>query len=225
VWSSHGGQELGHGLADVLTGAVEPTGRLAQTWPARPEQAGDLFDYDTRRQQVTYRHLPAGETGVPAFAFGHGLTYSSVSYEGFALSAADVAAPAPTRDHPPLTPRDHAGPGVVTASVTVRNTGERPAEELVQVYSLGAAGTDSPVRLLLGYRRVRLAPGEVASVAVPFDVARLALWHDAPAPSDGVPGVLDGDLRVPAATYAVAAGASSVDLPVRGELTVTGPTG
>ncbi|WP_454859734.1 glycoside hydrolase family 3 C-terminal domain-containing protein [Promicromonospora soli] len=224
VWSSHGGQELGHGLADVLTGAVEPSGRLAQTWPARPEQAGDLFDYDTRRQQVTYRHLPQGETGVPMFAFGRGLTYSSVSYEGLSLSVAEVAAPAPTRDHPPLTPRDAAGPGVVTASVTVRNTGDRPAEELVQVYSLGAPGTDSPVRLLLGYRRVRLEPGETASVAVPFDVARLALWHAA-APSDGAPGLLDGDLRVPAAAYTVAAGASSIDLPVRGELTVTDPTG
>jgi beta-glucosidase len=113
---------------------------------------------------------------------------------------------------------------VVTASVTVRNTGDRPADELVQVYSLGAPGTDSPVRLLLGYRRVRLEPGETALVAVPFDVARLALWHGA-APSDGAPGLLDGDLRVPAATYTVAAGSSSTDLPVRGELTVTGPTG
>ncbi|WP_129789847.1 hypothetical protein [Promicromonospora panici] len=60
-------------------------------------------------------------------------------------------------------------------------------------------------------------------MAVPFDVARLALWHLAP--SDGVPGLLDGDLRVPAATDVVAAGMSSVDLPVCGELTVTGPTG
>lgn len=226
VWSSHGGQELGHGLADVLTGAVEPSGRLAQTWPARPEQAGDLFDYDTRRQQATYRHLPQGDAGAPAFAFGHGLTYSSVSYDGLSVSVAEVAAPAPTRDHPPLTPRDPSGPDVVTAVVEVRNTGERPAEELVQVYSLGATGTDSPERLLLGYRRVRLEPGEKASVAVPFDVARLALWHSAAvAPSDGVPDLLDGDLRVPAAVYTVAAGASAVDLPVRDELTVTGPNG
>src|SRR5690606_27970512 len=42
VWSSHGGQELGHGLVDVLSGDVEPTGRLAQGWPATEEQPGDL---------------------------------------------------------------------------------------------------------------------------------------------------------------------------------------
>jgi beta-glucosidase len=60
---------------------------------------------------------------------------------------------------------------------------------------------------------------------VPFDIARLALWHGATAASGDAAGLLDGDLRVPAATYAVAAGASSVSLPVRGELTVAGPTG
>ncbi|MFC8943589.1 hypothetical protein ACFT1B_36495, partial [Streptomyces griseoincarnatus] len=145
--------------------------------------------------------------------------YSSVAYDGLTLSAAEVAAPAPTGDHPPLTPRDPAGPGVVTASVTVRNGGDRPAEELVQVYSLGAPGTDSPERLRLGYRRVRLDPGGIASA--PVDQAELG--HGT-APSDGAPGLLDGDLRVPAATYTVAAGASSTDLPVRGELTVTGAT-
>jgi beta-glucosidase len=46
VWSSHGGQELGHGLVDVLTGDLEPTGRLAQTWVADEAHVGDLLDYD-----------------------------------------------------------------------------------------------------------------------------------------------------------------------------------
>ncbi|PFG43972.1 beta-glucosidase [Isoptericola jiangsuensis] len=216
VWSSHGGQELGHGLVDVLTGAVEPTGRLAQTWPARPEQAGDLFDYDTRRQQVTYRHLPADATGVPAFAFGHGLTYGAVRYAGVEVSADAVAAPAPTRDHPPLHPADPASPGVVTVRVRVANAGSRAVEELVQVYSLGCAdvAVPTPVRLLLGYRRVRLEPGTEAVVDVPVDVTRLAVWH-----ADG-PGMLDGALRVQPGEYVVAAGPSSVDLPVRTVLAV-----
>ncbi|MFE6971853.1 beta-glucosidase [Isoptericola sp. NPDC057653] len=221
VWSSHGGQELGHGLADVLTGAVEPAGRLAQTWPARPEQAGGLFDYDTRRQQVTYRHLPAGRAGTPAFAFGHGLTYAEVEYAGLDLSSTVVPAPAPTRDHAPLQPAG-ADAGAITARVTVRNVGARPAEELVQVYSLGgpAVEGEAPVRLLLGYRRVRLAPGEEATVDVPFDVARLALWTQG-----GTEGMLDGDLRVRAGEYLVAAGPSSVDLPARARLVVGATAG
>jgi beta-glucosidase len=216
VWSSHGGQELGHGLVDVLTGAVEPTGRLAQTWPARPEQAGDLFDYDTYRQQVTYRHLPDDAAGVPTFAFGHGLTYGDVTYSGLGLSTSEVTAPAPARDHPPLLPADPAAPGVVTVRVRVRNDGSRPAEELVQVYSRGCpdATVPTPVRLLLGYRRVRVEPGTEVAVEVPVDVARLAVWHQ-----DG-PGPLDGTLVVRPGEYVVAAGPSSVDLPVRATLTV-----
>jgi beta-glucosidase len=216
VWSSHGGQELGHGLVDVLTGAVEPTGRLAQTWPARPEQAGDLFDYDTYRQQATYRHLPDDAAGVPTFAFGHGLTYGDVTYSGLGLSTSEVTAPAPARDHPPLLPADPAAPGVVTVRVRVRNDGSRPAEELVQVYSRGCpdATVPTPVRLLLGYRRVRVEPGTEVAVEVPVDVARLAVWHQ-----DG-PGPLDGTLVVRPGEYVVAAGPSSVDLPVRATLTV-----
>ncbi|MBP2437225.1 glycoside hydrolase family 3 C-terminal domain-containing protein [Microbacterium amylolyticum] len=98
VWSSHGGQELGNGLVDVLSGDVEPTGRLAQSWPADPAQAGDLFDYDTLRQQATYRHHPEPY----AFAFGHGCTYSAVRYEDVQLSEPQVAAPEPTHHHPAL---------------------------------------------------------------------------------------------------------------------------
>ena len=102
VWSSHGGQELGHGLVDVLSGDTEPTGRLAQGWPANPEQAGDLFDYDTLRQGATYRH----QADEPAFAFGHGLTYSDVAYESVSLARAGaVEAPAPTHRHPGFEPR------------------------------------------------------------------------------------------------------------------------
>ncbi|WP_402466522.1 beta-glucosidase family protein [Isoptericola aurantiacus] len=220
VWTSHGGQELGHGLTDVLAGAVEPTGRLAQTWPARPEQAGDLFDYDTRGQRVTYRHLPDDDTGTPTFAFGHGLTYGAVSYGDLELGATSVVAPPPTRDHPPLRPRDPSSSTVVTAHVALRNDGERPAEELVQMYSLGCPRVDvpTPVRLLLGYRRVRLEPGEAQVVTIAFDVARLAVWQQ------GSGGALDGVLVVQPGGYELAAGPSSVELPARGILGVVRTT-
>jgi beta-glucosidase len=220
VWSSHAGQELGHALGDVLTGAVEPSGRLSQTWPARPEQAGDIFDYDSARQQVTYRHLPDDESGRPAFAFGHGLTYGAVVYTGLTLSTGSATAPPATREHPPLEPHDPTAPSVLTARVEVRNDGSRPAEELVQVYSLGCPDVveRTPVRLLLGFRRVRLEPGETTVVEVVLDVARLAVWR-----ADG-PGMLDGALVVQPGTYALAAGPSSHDLPARANLDVVEPT-
>jgi beta-glucosidase len=216
VWTSHGGQELGHGVADVLSGDCEPEGRLAQSWPADPAQAGDLFDYDTLRQQATYRHQPAPY----AFAFGHGLTYTSVAYESVTVDAVSVDAPAPTLRHPALSPRDDEH--VVTATVRVRNTGSRAAEELVQLYAL-ASGFDIPTprRLLVAYERVRLEPGEVRDVSLRFAVERLAVWDE----SARVDGAADdwlhaGALRVQPGAYRVAAGPSADDLPVQADLTV-----
>lgn len=214
VWSSHGGQELGHGIADVLSGDREPWGRLAQSWPATPEQAGDLFDYDTLRQQATYRHQP----GEFAFPLGHGLTYAEVVYEDVALSVSSVIAPQPTLRHPLFAPR--ADETAVTARVRVRNAGARPAEELVQAYAL-RSDEGAPRRLLLAYERVRLEPGETREVELRFAVERLALW-DPSVRLEGAPRdwLHEGALRVHPGAYRVAAGASAQDLPAEAVLTV-----
>jgi beta-glucosidase len=203
VWSSHAGQELGHGIADVLSGDREPTGRLAQSWPADPAQAGDLFDYDTQRQQATYRHQPAPY----AFAFGHGLTYADVAYEGVSVAVSDAAAPAPSHRHPAF-----GESGEVTATVRVTNRGDRAAEELVQVYGLAPEGLPlRPARrLLLGYRRVRLAAGDTRDVEISFQLARFAVWD----PDARVDGAVDdwlhqGALRVQPGGYRIAAGPSA----------------
>ncbi|MHA7987464.1 glycoside hydrolase family 3 C-terminal domain-containing protein [Rathayibacter sp. CAU 1779] len=217
VWSSHGGQELGRGLADVLSGDREPRGRLAQSWPATPEQAGDLFDYDTQRQQATYRHQPKPY----AFGFGHGCTYSRVEYEAIELDRTTVDLPDPTHRHAAFTPSD--GEPTVTATVRVVNTGDRDAEELVQLYALPPVDSDipAPLRVLVAYERVRLASGERRDVRLTFSPARLAVWDDAlrlpDAPADWVHA---GALRVQPGTYTVAAGPSADDLPVKAPLRV-----
>jgi len=235
VWTSHGGQELGHGLVDVLSGDVEPSGRLAQSWPATEEQPGRLLDYDQAAQGATYRY----RAGDAAFGFGHGLTYTTVTYENLTLDRAAVAAPAPTHDHPALGAP--SGDGSVVARVRVRNTGDRPVDELVQVYAVaddvdghldghdGGAPAAMPVprprRLLLAHGRVHLEPGETRDVGLAFDVARLAVW-DVAASVPGAPAdwVHVGALRVQAGRNVVAAGPSSDDLPLRAALEVTGAT-
>ncbi|WP_062308386.1 glycoside hydrolase family 3 C-terminal domain-containing protein [Demequina subtropica] len=217
VWSSHGGQEMGRGLVSVLAGDVEPRGRLAQSWPASPDQAGDLFDYDTLRQQATYRHQPEPY----AFAFGHGLTYGSVSYDAVSLDSDVAAAPAPTHRHSAFLARPDEE--VVSATVTVTNSGARDAEELVQLYVEPADDFEIPTprRLLVAYARVRLAPGETRAVALSFPVARLSVWDG----SLRLPGAADdwlheGALRVQPGRYRVAAGPSADALEVGAELTV-----
>ncbi|MFC7877783.1 glycoside hydrolase family 3 C-terminal domain-containing protein [Isoptericola sp. NPDC057391] len=219
VWSSHGGQELGHGLVDVLAGDVEPSGRLAQGWPATEQQPGDLLDHDQAAQGATYRYAAQDA----AFPFGHGLSYTTVAYERLVLDRATVPAPAPTHAHPALG-APHAAAGAVTARVTVRNTGARPVDELVQLYALpGDLPIPGPRRLLLGHARAALAPGEAAEVELSFDVARLAVW-DVAARVPGAPDdwVHAGALRVQAGEYVVAAGPSSAVHALREPLVVTG---
>ncbi|GAB3171957.1 glycoside hydrolase family 3 C-terminal domain-containing protein [Myceligenerans halotolerans] len=180
VWTCHAGQELGHGLVDVLSGDTEPYGRLAQTWPATSEQAGDLFDYDVRAQGQTYRW----QEGEPAFWLGHGLGYADVAYVAF-----DVSGPQGLGAGEPRS-----------ATVTVRNDSDRAAEELVQVYSLGLpeAPIETPRRMLLGHARVRLSPGETRDVVVPLHLDRLAVWDETA-----------DELRIQLGTYDVAAGPSA----------------
>lgn len=201
VWAAHGGQEAGNGLVDVLSGDAEPYGRLAQTWPATEAQAGDLFDYDVARQGVTYRHL----AGEPAYWFGHGLSYTTVGYEGLRL-VGDGGAPGSPRRAVRGTSLGEGG--ATSAVVAVRNSGDRPVDELVAVHGLSP---DLPVpaarRQLLGHARVRLAPGASAEVTVPLDLGALAVRHD-------------GAMVLQPGTYVVASGPSAGDLRVRADLVV-----
>uniref|UniRef100_UPI00383A1F36 glycoside hydrolase family 3 C-terminal domain-containing protein n=1 Tax=Isoptericola rhizosphaerae TaxID=3377837 RepID=UPI00383A1F36 len=220
LWSAHGGQELGHGVADVLVGDMEPTGRLAQTWPAAETDPGDLLDHDLAAQRATYRYADA----EPAFAFGHGLTYTTVEYTGLAVERPDVDAPGPTHRHPAYGDAPSDPEHAVQVRVSLRNTGARPAHELVQLYALpGELPVPGPRRVLVAHDRVVLAPGEAREVTLAFDVARLAVWDVA----EQVPGapadwVHVGALRVQPGSYALAAGPSAADLPVRSTLRVTG---
>jgi beta-glucosidase len=202
----------------VLSGDREPRGRLAQSWPAHPDQAGDLFDYDTARQQATYRHQPKPY----AFAFGHGCTYSTVVYEAVGLIDRTVTAPAPTHRHTPFAPAD--GGDRIRAVVAVRNAGDRDAEELVQLYALPPAGLAiaAPLRILVGYRRVRLAPGERRSVELEFPLGRLAVWDESlRIPGAPVDRLHAGALRVQEGEYRIAAGPSADRLTVTTKLTVS----
>lgn len=192
VWTAHAGQELGHGLLDVLTGDVEPTGRLTQQWPADEAHVGDLFDHDPVGGGHTYWYAPH-----PArWAFGHGLTYSAVEYLGLTVDAED----------------DLDELSVATARVIVQNTGDRVADELVQVYA-AAPGHRLPYprRILVSFERVRLEPGETREVALAVAVAGLAVWD-----------VTSGSFVVEPGRYELHAGSSSGDLPLVADLKVAG---
>ncbi|MEU4573341.1 glycoside hydrolase family 3 N-terminal domain-containing protein [Nonomuraea sp. NPDC023979] len=147
------GQLGGQALAEVLTGAVNPSGRLPVSVP---RDAGGL--------PATYLSPPLGRRSevssvdpTPAFPFGHGLGYSAFEWSGARVVGPDV------------WPVD----GEATVEITVRNTGERPGAEVVQLYLHDpVAQTTRPVARLLGFARVPLEPGDgaVVTFTVPADL-------------------------------------------------------
>src|SRR5262249_40999441 len=113
LWTTHAGQELGHALADVLFGDVNPSGRLPQTWYRSDPDLPSILDYDIIRSQRTYQYF----RGSPLYPFGYGLSYTSFRYSDLRTSTRSAG----TSD-------------TVDVTVHVTNTGSRAGDEVVQLY-------------------------------------------------------------------------------------------
>lgn len=161
IWSSHAGQELGHGITDILVGDHEPWGRLAQEWVTDDTCPPHILNYDIIASQGTYWYNPC----EPLFDFGAGLTYTTIAYSDLTL----------------VTNTDGATTHAPThAAVTITNTGERTAHELVQVYTgqtwAPHVRSTPPARRLAGYTRATLTPGDSTTVTVPLNAEAFATW-------------------------------------------------
>jgi beta-glucosidase len=151
------GQRGGNAVADVLFGAVNPSGRLPVTFYKVDEKLPDFEDYSMKNR--TYRYF----TGEPLFPFGHGLSYTKFAYSGLKLDRTSVAAD-----------------GTISATVTVRNAGKRAGDEVVQLY-LQPVDPQRPRALkeLRGMERVSLEPGESRQVRFTVQPARdLAIYDE-----------------------------------------------
>ncbi|MFT4284414.1 MAG: glycoside hydrolase family 3 C-terminal domain-containing protein, partial [Protaetiibacter sp.] len=192
------GQAGGGAIADVVFGAVNPSGKLAETVPVRLQDTPAYLNFPGEGSHVRYgeglfigyRWYDARELDV-TFPFGHGLSYTSFRYDALALAA--------------------DGDGI-RARVTVTNTGAREGREIVQAYvSLPGSAVQRPVRWLGGFASVELDAGETATVDVRIEGRDLAHWHVA----------LDRFVVEPG-DYEVAVGGSSRELPLRDEVEVEG---
>jgi beta-glucosidase len=203
------GQESGHAIADVITGKVAPSGKLATTFPISwddvpssanfpgktlqgPDpQAKGLFAMVDRAAEISYdddiwvgyRHYAT--RGVKtSYPFGFGLSYTTFGYKDLTLSAAEF------------------GPSF-TASVTITNTGKVAGREVVQLY-VSAPGTSMPKPAveLKGFAKTRtLAPGESQTLSFALAARDLASFDEA-----------SSSWAVEAGTYTVKVGASSEDI-------------
>ena len=175
----HPGTMAGPGLADVIFGDVEPGGRLPVTWPKTVGQVPIYYNHkNTGRPPpadlIPIEDIPVGawqsslsntshylDLGAkPAFPFGFGLGYTRFKYRDLKVEPESVSTD-----------------GTVTVSAVVENTGRRPGGEVVQVYVRDlVASLTRPVRELVGFERVELAPGEARQVAIEVPARRLGFW-------------------------------------------------
>jgi beta-glucosidase len=152
------GQDGGSALADVLLGLVEPGGRLPTTWPVRMadcpvlrvEPEGGVLPYE-EGVFIGYRGWERSGR-EPGYWFGHGLGYTSWQYLSAVLDDGKV-------------------------HVRLRNTGDRPGREVVQLYmSPVGVDLDRPARWLVGFASVRATPGATVDVVVPLTARAASTW-------------------------------------------------
>ena len=194
VYGALGGQAGAGAMVDVLTGKVNPGGKLAETWanayeetPARDNFAGVGRTVQYREGlYVGYRYYQTA--GVPvAFPFGYGLSYTSYAYSDLKVTADSV-------------------------TLTVTNTGARDGAEIVQVY-IAKPGAEifRPAQELKAFARVPLAAGESRTVTLPLDDKAFRYWN-----------TRTDCWEVEGGRYEVRVGASSADIRLTADVDIRG---
>ena len=186
-------------LANVLVGDVNPTGKLAITFPRSEKDLPHpvIPSLPPQDQALSYAvHYDEGpEVGYkwyetqhkqPLFAFGFGLSYTTYAYSDLSVDSS-----------------------AKTARFTVKNTGERAGTEIAEVYGRLPRGADESFKRLVGWKRVTLAPGESQTVTIAIDPRVLETFDEASDRWNLAPG-----------SYEVLAGASSDNTPLTGSLSV-----
>lgn len=166
------GCQGGGAAVDVLVGDVNPSGKLAETWPVDLAQTALGTTYPDMDNEVLYREGPFvgyryydAVDVEPAFPFGHGESYTEFAYEGLGVR---VRADAPTE-----------GPLEVDVSFTLRNTGHRTGAEVAQMYIAPTSGVvppPCPVQWLAGFAKIELEPGEERRVVLRLDETAFRKW-------------------------------------------------
>ena len=194
------GQAQGTAIADVIFGQYNPGGKLATTWYASIKQLPPFHDYSIipdNRREPSQAGQASGRTYMymkdkPLYPFGFGLSYTTFAYSNLKLNRGSLA------------------PGsAIMLSATVTNTGAVRGDEIVQCYiQAPPSPVVRPIKQLVGFARMSLAPGESRQVQFAIDHHDRALhyWD-----------VAQWKFVVQPGTVQVLIGASSSDIRLRGE--------
>lgn len=198
LWSYYAGMETGNAFAKIIFGNVNPSGKLAETFPAKYEecatgQNGQFGKWGSIKLEeglyVGYRHFDRQRI-APAFCFGHGLSYTSFEYSGLSMKA-------------------EKGRNV-KLSFTVKNTGKKAGAEIAQVYIAPIAPkVDRPVKELKAYAKVELAAGKSKKVSLTLKQQDFAYFDEHL-----------HDFIADAGDYEILVGASCEDIRLKGIATL-----
>lgn len=198
LWSYYAGMETGNAFTKILFGEVNPSGKLAETFPRRYEdcitaQNGQFGVWGSIKLEegvyVGYRYFDQKRI-APEFCFGHGLSYTTFEYSNLALKA-------------------EKGKNV-KVTFTVKNTGKAAGAEIAQVYIAPIAHrVDRPVKELKAFDKVYLAPGKSKKISIMLNQEDFA-YFDADL----------HDFKADAGDYEIMVGASCQDIRIRGIATL-----
>lgn len=188
-----GGQAAGGAIADVLTGTINPSAKLSETFPVRLEDTPSYLSFPTMGDG-TVRFSEGVFTGhrwydarriAPRFPFGHGLSYTTFAYDGLGIDTDQFATD-----------------GIVSINVMVENTGARAGAEIVQVY-VGecAPRLPRPKRELKAFAKVALGPGQAKVLQFTLGWRDFAYYH-----------VKSGTWAMDPGEYEIAIGSSATDI-------------
>ena len=190
-----GGQGGAGAMLDVLTGAVNPSGHLAETYACSHDDhptaawypASGPLSYYREGPFVGYRYFTTAGIDV-AFPFGYGLSYSRFEYSDLEVNQEG-------------------------ATFTVTNTSERDGADVVQLYVSAPGGVFGPARELKGFAKVEVAAGASVSVTIPFDHYTFRHWETS-----------RGAWETEAGTWTIYVGHNVEDTPLSATLEVEGTT-
>lgn len=191
-----GGQAGAGAMLDVLTGKVNPSGRLAETYPVRYEDtpAFRCFPSTERNSEyreslyIGYRYYDTARVRVQ-YPFGYGLSYTSFAYSGLTVTETGV-------------------------TFCLENTGEYDGAEVAQLYvGCWDGAVFRPEKELKGFKKVFLKRGEKKQVSIPFDDKTFRYWN-----------VLTNRWEMEAGTYQILVGACVLDIRLSGSITRSGTT-
>ncbi|OKP67378.1 glycosyl hydrolase [Paenibacillus sp. P3E] len=199
-----GGQAFGGAVADLLFGAVSPSGKLAETFPVKLSDNPSFLNFPGEGDKVEYkeglfvgyRYYDKKEL-EPLFPFGFGLSYTEFEYSDLVLDKTG-----------------NSDTETVHVSVTIKNTGSRAGQEIVQLYVSDIESSFiRPLQELKGFQKVALQPGEAREVSFTLNKRAFAYYN-----------VGLRDWHVESGTFRIGVGASSRDIRLNATLEVASTT-